>query len=144
MWNRGKESLVADLHFPGGQQQVRDLAVSADVVIEGFSPGTTDGWGVGADALCTLNPRLVHCAITGFGPTGPYAGVKGYDTLVSAKVGLFARGNYAHRDGPVMYNRPWGSHGAAMQSVAAILGALLVRDQHRAGPAAPRHPRRGD
>ncbi len=129
VWNRGKESLVADLRLPGGQQQVRDLAVSADVVIEGFSPGTTDGWGVGADALCTLNPRLVHCAITAFGPTGPYAGIKGYDTLVSAKVGLFARGNYAHRDGPVMYNRPWGSHGAAMQSVAAILGALLVREQ---------------
>ena len=99
------------------------------MVIEGFSPGTTDGWGVDADALCTLNPHLVHCAITAFGPTGPYAMVKGYDTLVSAKVGLFARGGYAHRDGPIMYNRPWGSHGAAMQSVAAILGALLVREQ---------------
>jgi crotonobetainyl-CoA:carnitine CoA-transferase CaiB-like acyl-CoA transferase len=128
VWNRGKESLVADLRTADGQRDLRALAAGADVVIEGFSPGTTDGWGIGADSLCGLNPRLVHCAITAFGPTGPYLRVKGYDTLVSAKVGLFARGGYAHRDGPIVYPRPWGSHGAAMQSVAAILGALLVRD----------------
>jgi len=129
VWNRGKESLVADLRTPGGQQELRSLAAAADIVIEGFSPGTTDAWGIGAAALCELNPRLVHCSITAFAPTGPYARVKGYDTLVSAKVGLFARGGYAHRDGPIVYPRPWGSHGAAMQSVAAILGALLVRDR---------------
>ncbi|HVM67540.1 MAG TPA: CoA transferase, partial [Acidimicrobiales bacterium] len=129
VWNRGKESLVADLRTPAGQAQVRDLAAAADVVIEGFSPGTTDAWGIGASALCAANPQLVHCAITAFGPSGPYARVKGYDPLVSAKVGLFARGGYAHREGPIMYPRPWGSCGAAMQSVAAILAALLVRDQ---------------
>ena len=56
VWNRGKESLVADLRTSEGQQQVRDLAAAADVVIEAFSPGTTDGWGVGADALCAANP----------------------------------------------------------------------------------------
>jgi len=129
VWNRGKESLVANLRTPGGQEELRSLAAAADIVIEGFSPGTTDAWGIGAAELCELNPRLVHCSITAFGPRGPYARVKGYDTLVSAKVGLFARGGYAHRDGPIVYPRPWGSHGAAMQSVAAILGALLVRDR---------------
>src|SRR6478672_7380712 len=129
VWNRGKESVVADLRTPQGQQQVRDLAAAADVVIEAFSPGTTDRWGIGADALCAANPGLVHCSITAFGPTGAYADLKGYDPLVAAKVGLFGRGGFAHRDGPVMYPVPWGSFGAAMQAVAGILSALLVREE---------------
>ena len=91
VWNRGKESLVADLRTSAGQQRLRELAAAADVVIEAFAPGTTDGWGIGADALCAANPALVHCSITGFGPNGPYAKVKSYDPLVAAKVGLFAR-----------------------------------------------------
>ena len=98
-------------------------------MIEAFAPGTTDAWGIGADALCAANPALVHCSITGFGPTGPYANVKSYDPLVAAKVGLFARGGFGHRDGPIHYPVPWGSFGAAMQAVAGILGALTVREQ---------------
>ena len=129
VWNRGKESLVADLRTPTGQERLRQLAAAADVVIEAFAPGTTDGWGIGADALCAANPALVHCSITGFGPVGPYADIKSYDPLVAAKVGLFARGGFGHRDGPIHYPVPWGSYGAAMQAVAGILGALVVREQ---------------
>ena len=129
VWNRGKESVVADLHTADGQQRLRDLAAAADVVIEAFSPGTTDRWGIGADALCAANPALVHCSITGFGPTGAYAKVKSYDPLVAAKVGLFARGGFGHRDGPIHYPVPWPSYGAAMQAVAGIFGALVVREQ---------------
>ena len=129
VWNRGKESVVADLRTGDGQHRLRELAASADVVIEAFSPDTTDSWGIGADALCAANPALVHCSITGFGPTGPYAKVKSYDPLVAAKVGLFARGGFGHRDGPIHYPVPWGSFGAAMQAVAGILGALVVREQ---------------
>ena len=129
VWNRGKDSVVADLRTTDGQQQVTELAKSADVVIEGFAPGTTDGWGVGPDALRSVNPALVHCSITGFGKTGPYAALKAYDSLVAAKAGLWARGNWGHRDGPIMFPVPWASFGAAMQSVAGILGALLVREK---------------
>lgn len=129
VWNRGKESLVADLHTAEGQQQVRDLAQAADIVIEAFAPGTTDGWGIGADDLGSLNPALIQCSITGFGRTGPYAGLKAYDSLVAAKVGLWARGAFGHREGPIMFPVPWGSFGAGMQAVAGIMGALLVREQ---------------
>jgi crotonobetainyl-CoA:carnitine CoA-transferase CaiB-like acyl-CoA transferase len=129
VWNRGKESLIADLRTPEGQGKVRALAVDADVVLEGFSPGTTDGWEIGASALTEANQRLVHCSITGFGPTGPYSRLKGYDSLVAAKAGLFARGGFGHRDGAIMYPVPWGSFGAAMQSVAGIMSALMVREQ---------------
>ena len=133
VWNRGKESLVADLRTSAGQEQLRALATPADVVIEGFSPGTTDGWGVGPEALRAANPALVHCSITGFGRTGPYSSLKAYDSLVAAKAGLWARGNWGHRDGAIMYPVPWASFGAAMQGVAGILGALLVRERTGSG-----------
>ncbi len=129
VWNRGKESLIADLRTLTGRDMLRELGRNADVIIEGFSPGTTRTWGVDADALCAANPRLIHCAITGFGATGPYARLKGYDALVCAKAGLFARGGYGHREGAIFYPVAWGSFGAAMQSAAGILAALLMRDQ---------------
>ena len=129
VWNRGKDSLVADLRTTDGQDLLRELVLSADVVIEGFAPGTTDAWGVGPDALRALNPALIHCSITGFGNTGAYSGLKGYDSVVAAKVGLWARGSWGHRDGPIMFPVPWASYGAGMQSVAGILGALLAREK---------------
>src|SRR5271155_3537722 len=67
VWNRGKESLVADLRTTDGQRTLRELAPQADVVIEGFAPGTTDAWGVGAEELRAINPAFIHCSITGFG-----------------------------------------------------------------------------
>ncbi len=135
VWNRGKESLVADLRTSEGQQTVRDLAAKADVVIEGFAPGTTAAWGIGADDLRALNPALIHCAITGFGQSGPYSKLKGYDSLIAAKAGLWARGAFGHRDGPIMFPVPWASFGAGMQSAAGILGALLVRETTGKGQA---------
>src|SRR5690242_841003 len=69
VWNRGKESLIADLRTAEGQQAVQQLAAAADVVIEGFAPGRAQDWNVGAPQLRAANPGLVHCAITAFGPT---------------------------------------------------------------------------
>jgi len=128
VWNRGKQSEVADLRTPEGQARYKDLAATADVVIEGFAPGRTTAWGVDAATLRSLNPALVHCSITGFGPTGPYAEIKAQDSLVSAKSGLWSRVSYSHRPGPTMFPVPWASFGAAMQAVSGILGALRVRD----------------
>jgi crotonobetainyl-CoA:carnitine CoA-transferase CaiB-like acyl-CoA transferase len=129
VWNRGKDSVVADLRTTEGQDRLRELARNADVVVEGFAPGTTDGWGVGPDALRALNPALIHCSITAFGKTGAYSGLKGYDSLVAAKAGLWARGSWGHRDGPIMFPVPWASYVAGMQAAAGILGALLVREK---------------
>lgn len=135
VWNRGKDSTVADLRTADGQDRIRDLVRNADVVIEAFAPGVTDQWDIGADALRAINPALIHLSITGFGKTGPYAGLKSYDSLVAAKAGLWARGSWGHRDGPIMFPVPWASFGAAMQSVAGIIGALLVREKTGRGQA---------
>ncbi len=128
VWNRGKESLVADLHTADGQETLRSLAANADVAIEGFAPGVTAGWGVDADSLRALNPALVHLGITAYGSTGPLARVKAYDPLVAAKSGLWARGGFGHRNGPQMYPVPWASFGAAMQGVAGVMAALHARE----------------
>ena len=135
VWNRGKESVVVDLRTRAGQQQFRGLAADADVVIEGFAPGTTRSWGIDAQALRGLHPHLVHVAITGFGATGPYSKIKASDALVAAKVGIWSRGSFSHRAGASVAPVAWGSYGAAMQAVAGILGALLVRDRTGRGQA---------
>jgi len=129
VWNRGKDSLVADLRTAEGRQTLQALAGQADVLIEGFAPGKTDAWGVGGATLRALNPALVHCAITAFGQTGPYSEIKGYDSLVAAKAGLWARGAFGHREGPLVYPVYWASFGCAMEAVAGIVGALLVREK---------------
>src|SRR5689334_8583967 len=79
VWNRGKESVVADLRTNDGRKQVRELAARADVVLEGFGVGVADAWGVGDEALRALNPRLVYCSISGFGASGPYAALPAYE-----------------------------------------------------------------
>ncbi len=129
VWNRGKESVIDDLRTAAGQDEFRSMAAVADVVISGFAPGTVERWGISAEALRAANPKLVHCAISAFGRNGPYSQIKGYDSLVAAKTGLWSRGAFGHRPGAIMYPVPWGSFGAGMQSVAGILGALLVREQ---------------
>ena len=129
VWNRGKESVVADLDTDAGRQAVADLAAHADVVIDAFASERTSQWGLDGATLRSSNPALVCCDITAFGHAGPYAGIRGHDSLVAAKAGVWARGAFGHRDGPIMYPVAWGSFGAGMQAVAGILAALIVRER---------------
>ena len=86
VWNRGKDSMIVDLRTPEGQAQLRDLAESADVVLEGFGTGVADGWGVGYEQLSAPNPALVYCSIKGFGSTGAYANIPAYEATGEAPV----------------------------------------------------------
>src|SRR4051812_36550457 len=89
VWNRGKESLVADLTTPDGRRAVQDLAANADVVIDGLALDRADAYEVGYSGLSARNPALVYCDITPFGHEGPYRDIKGHDSLVAAKAGLW-------------------------------------------------------
>ena len=129
VWNRGKESLVADLRTDEGRSAVREAALHADVLVAGVPAGKLEQWHLGEDNLRRANPRLIHCQISGFGPTGAYAGLKGYEGVVAAKAGVFARGDFGFRSGPIFYHAPWGSLGAAHHAVAGILAALIVRER---------------
>ncbi|MCT9127173.1 CaiB/BaiF CoA transferase family protein [Cupriavidus gilardii] len=88
--NRGKKSITVDLAVPEGQQLIRALAREADVVVENYKVGTLARYGLGYDDLRALNPRLVYCSITGFGQSGPYAALPGYDFVFQGMGGLMS------------------------------------------------------
>lgn len=88
--NRGKRSIVADLRSDEGQALVRRLVATADVVIENFKLGGLVKYGLDYESLRKINPKLVYCSITGFGQTGPYAGLAGYDYIVQGMSGFMS------------------------------------------------------
>ncbi|AYG59622.1 CaiB/BaiF CoA transferase family protein [Rhizobium jaguaris] len=88
--NRGKRSVVADLKTEEGQALVRRLVMTADVLIENFKLGGLVKYGLDHESLKKINPKLVYCSITGFGQTGPYAGLAGYDYIVQGMSGFMS------------------------------------------------------
>ncbi|MGV1756158.1 CaiB/BaiF CoA-transferase family protein [Rhizobium sp. P44RR-XXIV] len=88
--NRGKRSITADLRTEEGQELVRRLVKTADVVIENFKLGGLIKYGLDYESLKKINPRIVYCSITGFGQTGPYAGLAGYDYIVQGMSGFMS------------------------------------------------------
>lgn len=86
--NAGKRSLALDLKHPDAVALVRRLALQADVVLENFRPGVMARLGLDAKSLRALNPRLVYCAISGYGQTGPAAGRAAYAMVVQAASGF--------------------------------------------------------
>ena len=88
--NRNKKSVTIDLTNPEGQRFLRALAIRSDVLVENFKVGGLAQYGLDADSLLALNPRLVYCSITGFGQTGPYASRPGYDFLIQGMGGLMS------------------------------------------------------
>ena len=96
--NRNKKSLTLNMKAPDGQAILRKLVAKADVVLENFRPGTMERLGFGYDALRKLNPRLIYCAISGFGESGPEASRPGYDLIVQGESGVMDLTGFA--DGP--------------------------------------------
>jgi crotonobetainyl-CoA:carnitine CoA-transferase CaiB-like acyl-CoA transferase len=88
--NGNKRSLTLDLSRPEAVAIVRQLAAETDVVMENFRPGVMDKLGIGYAALSEINPRLIYCAISGFGQTGPQRSGAGYDGKIQAMSGIMA------------------------------------------------------
>ena len=88
--NGNKRSLTLDLQKPEAIDIVRRLAARAEVVMENFRPGVMDRLGIGHEALAAINPRLIYCAISGFGQTGPDRLEAGYDGRIQAMSGIMA------------------------------------------------------
>jgi formyl-CoA transferase len=84
---RNKRSVSANLRVAEGQQLVRKLIATADVLIENFKPGTMEKWGLGPDALHAINPRLIIARMSGYGQTGPYATRAGFGGIGEAMGG---------------------------------------------------------
>ena len=88
--NRGKKSVTVDITCPEGQEIIRQLARQSDVLIENYKVGGLANYGLDYHSLSKINPKLIYCSITGFGQTGPYANLPGYDFLIQGMGGLMS------------------------------------------------------
>src|SRR5689334_21635712 len=86
--NRNKQSIKLNLKPKEGKAVFTRLVQSADVVLDGFRPGRLDRLGVGYEAMSLLNPRIIYCAISGYGQSGPYKDRAGHDLNYMARAGL--------------------------------------------------------
>jgi len=134
LWGRGKRSIEVDLGTAGGVGTARRLAAAADVWLESWRPGVAEARGIGSEALCGLNPRLVYSSITGWGRHSRYAGAPGYEALVMATMGTFsAYSRMVSRPGPGFVSVPYASWAATMVALQGVLAALYERESSGLG-----------
>lgn len=88
--NRNKQSITIDLKSAEGIKVAKKLVRESDVVIHNFKSGTMERFGLDYETLTAINPKIVYCSITGFGETGPYQNMPGYDFIIQAMSGLMS------------------------------------------------------
>ena len=126
--NRGKRSITADFKDEAQLARVRDLAASADVVLENFKTGTLAKFELDYASLAGLNPRLVYCSITGFGQTGPRAQEAGYDFVIQAMSGFMALTGEPEGQ-PMKMGISISDLTCGLYSVIGIQAALAMRER---------------
>ena len=126
--NRNKKSIALNLKDRRAQEIFIELARTADVVVEGFRPGTAARLGVDYETLKAINPRIIYCSISGFGQDGPYRDQPGHDINYMAMGGVL--GLTRDREGrPVVLGFEVADITSALNSVIAIQAALLAREK---------------
>ena len=130
--NRNKHSITLNLKAPEGRDILKRLAKKSDVVLENFRTGTMEKLGLGYATLSKLNPRLVYCAMSGFGESGPDAHRGGYDLIVQAESGVMDLTGFA--DGPpVKVGNSIADLVAGMSGAHGVTLALLARHRTKRG-----------
>jgi crotonobetainyl-CoA:carnitine CoA-transferase CaiB-like acyl-CoA transferase len=124
--NRGKKSIVIDLKSVDGITLARDLATKCDILIENYRPSVMDNLGLGYNALSTINPRLIYCAISGFGMTGPLRDDPSFDIVTQALSGAFSVNGERDR-APTRLGIPFGDLIGGVNGPIGILAALYER-----------------
>ena len=125
--NRGKQSLALDIKQPEDSALLKRMLKRADVFVQNLAPGAAARAGFGAKALLAENPRLIVCDITGYGESGPYAGMKAYDFLIQCETGLASV--TGGPDSPGRVGVSVADIGCGMNAHAAILQALYARER---------------
>jgi crotonobetainyl-CoA:carnitine CoA-transferase CaiB-like acyl-CoA transferase len=124
--NRNKKAIALDMASPRGAELVRDLVRQADVVVENFMPKSLQRLGLDYDSLRAINPRIVHCSISGYGRDGPLADRPGYDFVMQAECGLMAITGTAEGE-PLRFGVAITDLVSGMNATQAILAALYQR-----------------
>lgn len=131
---RNKRSVTLDLHTERGQDLARQLAATADVVLENFRPGTLERWNLGPDRLKEINPNLVVVRISGYGQTGPYRERAGFGGVAEAFGGLRHITGTPDQDP----TRSAASIGDILAGMYGVIGALMMLLQRsRTGNPSP-------
>ncbi|KAA0239670.1 CoA transferase [bacterium] len=124
--NRGKRSLALDLKSPQGRELLYDLVRECDVVLDNYRLGVRERLGIDYATLAKINPRIISCSVTGYGPEGPLATDPGFDPLVQARSGMMAA--QGGDDEPVFHQVPVNDTATAMMAAFGIIAALRARE----------------
>lgn len=126
--NRNKKSLVVDLQQEAGKEILRRLVARADILVENYRPGVMDRLGLSYTALAEINPRLIYCAISGFGLSGPLRDKPSFDIVTQALSGALSVNGERGRM-PVKLGIPLGDMVGGVFGPQAILAALYERQR---------------
>lgn len=130
--NRNKKSITLDLKSEEGHEAIKELVRESDVVINNFKTGTMQRLGLDYETLSDINPGVVYCSITGFGETGPYKDMPGYDFIIQAMSGLMSiTGD--NDSGPQKVGVAITDILTGLYACIGIQGALLERTQSGKG-----------
>ena len=130
--NRNKDGICLDLKHSDSQGIMQRLIGQADILVQSFTPGTIDRLGYGYEAVAKMKPDIIYCSISGFGETGPYRELRGYDAVIQAMSGIMMSTGEPDRP-PVRVGPSVIDMGTGSYLVIAILDALRERDREGKG-----------
>ncbi|MGZ0175770.1 MAG: CaiB/BaiF CoA transferase family protein, partial [Acidimicrobiales bacterium] len=131
--NRGKRSIGLDLGSDEGRHIALDLCKEADVVVQNFRPGAMTRLGLDYDAVKVVNPNVIYCTISGFGPTGPYSDRPVLDPVIQGLTGIISRQMNPEIPFPDLVRNLYADKSSALTAAQAITAALLVRERSGEG-----------
>ncbi len=131
--NRGKRSIAINLKSAAGVDLLKDMARSADVVVENFRPGVAERLGVGYEALREVNKELIYLSVCGFGDKGPNSGKAAYDNVIQAFAGVSQSQADRQTGEPIQYFQLFCDKTTALTGSQAISAALFARERGAGG-----------
>ncbi len=129
--NRNKKSVTLNLREKKGQEILLKLLATADILLENFRPPTRQRLGLDYEKLSQINPKLIHCSISGYGQSGPYRDKPGFDTIGQALSGMMSL--VTDLDDPKVAGVSFVDHAAGIFAAHGIMAALLARAKTQRG-----------
>lgn len=126
MWNRNKRALAMDMSRPEAREICHDLCLQADIVIDNFSIGVLDRWGVGYEVISGDNPRVIYVQMSGMGEGGPWSNFVTYAVSIQALAGLTHLTGVPGRE-DIGIGYPYNDHSAGLHAATATLAAVEAR-----------------
>lgn len=131
-FNRNKESIVLDIKSPRDRELLERLLDESDVLVENFRPGVMDRLGYGPERLAMTHPHLIYSSISGFGHTGPFSELPGYDMVVQAMGGIMSLTGWPDGE-PARVGTSFGDLSAALFAAIGIIASLYSRTKDAQG-----------